>query len=85
MRIKAFRNGAIRFLQVGRVTLTLAIAKPRGAAPAPRKPRDAVARVRQTMRAEEARRAVESDRFAGACLAAVGLGFIGGAILSAIV
>lgn len=77
------RVGAIRFLKLGRFTLSLAIANKGGRAP--RKPRDPVARVRSMLREDEARQAAELDKFRGMCLAAIGIGMLCGAILAEMV
>ncbi len=55
MKFRAFRNGSIRFLQVGRVTVTFCRAKAPSAKPAPRKaPRDAVVVIRASLERQDA-------------------------------
>jgi hypothetical protein len=53
VKLKAFRNGSIRFLQIGRITVTFCRAKAPQAKPAPRASRDPVTRIRASLEAQD--------------------------------
>ena len=63
--MRTFKRGGIRFIQIAPITITIARSK----APAARKPRNPVARVREAM----AREAAREDRRDGVTLAVGGI------------